>query len=293
MTSTNNTYKLNDSELTSEIRDCLAVINRVALTQNINYLVVGATARDFVFEHLFKIGIERATRDIDITIQVASWEIYEQFVEALQTEGFNRNNRINHRLYYGKEGDSLPIDIVPFGDLSNEQGDIALPPNEESKMSVLGFAEAYSNAINIEFDGGLVVPTASPEGLTLLKLISWLDRETNKRQKDATDLWFLIQNYHKLPWVEESIHDTPYMENNGYDITKASTEFLANQILDIANKNSIEFIRQNLFENESKVEALVREMGSKGEYALENRYEIMSIVFRVLSQFTQLSRLYT
>jgi len=241
MTSTNNTYKLNKSELAGEIRDCLAVINRVALTHSINYLVVGATARDFVFEHLFRIGIERATRDLDIT-----------------------------------------IDIVPFGGLSNEQGDIALPPDEEFKMSVLGFDEAYHHAINIEFDEGVVVPTASPEGLSLLKLISWLDRETDKRQKDATDLWFLIQNFHKLPWVEEPIYDTPYMENNDFDVEKASAEFLANQIFDIADKNSIDFIQQNLLENELKQEELVREMGSKDEDTLESRNEIMSIIFRVL-----------
>lgn len=282
MKSSRNIYKLNQSELPNEIRNCLAVINRVALEQKINYLVVGATARDLIFEHLFSIGVERATRDIDITIQVATWQIYEQFVEALKEEGFDHHNRVSHRLYFGQTDDGLPIDIVPFGDLSNELGDIALPPDEEFKMSVLGFSEAYQHALNIELDANLVVPTTSPEGLVLLKLISWIDRGIVKREKDATDLWFLIQNYQRLPWVQEPIYDTPHMEKHGFDIEKASAELLANQIFDIAAKASIEFIHKNLLADESMTEAFVREMGSKSDEALENRYEIMRIIFTVL-----------
>ncbi len=280
MKSSRNIYKLNQSELPNEIRNCLAVINRVALEQKINYLVVGATARDLVFEHLFSIGVERATRDLDITIKVATWQIYEQFVEALQTQGFDRHNRVAHRLYFGQTDDSLPIDIVPFGDLSNEQGDIEIPP-DKFKMSVLGFAEAYQHALYIEFDKNLVVPIVSPEGLALLKLISWLDREPNRRAKDATDLWFLIQNYQRVPWVKEPIYDTTYMEKHDFDINKASAELFANQIFDIASKNSIEFIHKNLLTDETMTEALVREMGSNSEHALENRYEIMRIFFTV------------
>jgi len=281
MKSSRNIYKLNQSELPSEIRHCLTVINRVALEQKINYLVVGATARDLVFEHLFRIGVERATRDLDITIQVETWAVYEQFIEALKDEGFDRHNRVTHRLYFGQTDDSLPIDIVPFGDLSNEQGDIAIPP-DEFEMSVLGFAEAYQHVLNIELDANLVVPIASPEGLVLLKLISWIDRGIVRREKDATDLWFLIQNYQRLPWVREPIYDTPHMEKHDFDIEKASAEFLANQIFDIASKTSIEFIHKNLLVDEAMTEALVREMGSNSEHALENRYEIMRIIFIVL-----------
>ncbi len=56
---------------------------------------------------------------------------------------------------------------------------------------------------------------------------------------------------------------------------------LANQIFDIASKKSIEFIHKNLLTDETMTEALVREMGSNSEHALENRYEIMRIFFTV------------
>ncbi len=49
----------------------LRVINDVAKELKINFFVVGAFARDVIFEHIHQISAPRMTEDIDIGIEVA------------------------------------------------------------------------------------------------------------------------------------------------------------------------------------------------------------------------------
>ena len=51
-----------------------ADINEHAKKLAIDFLVVGAMARDMVLVHGFGSNIERGTRDVDFGINVASWE---------------------------------------------------------------------------------------------------------------------------------------------------------------------------------------------------------------------------
>ncbi len=69
----NNTL-LNISEKISEpIIDIYDLIAKIANEQNVRFFVIGATARDIVFEHGYNIPVPRATRDIDLAVQVATW----------------------------------------------------------------------------------------------------------------------------------------------------------------------------------------------------------------------------
>jgi len=49
----------------------------VAESQNIKFFIVGATARDLVLHHGFGIEARRATKDIDLAVQVASWDEFQ------------------------------------------------------------------------------------------------------------------------------------------------------------------------------------------------------------------------
>lgn len=49
-------------------------IDLCARELGIDYLIVGAMARDLVMHHGFGAHIERGTRDVDFAIQVASWQ---------------------------------------------------------------------------------------------------------------------------------------------------------------------------------------------------------------------------
>ena len=55
-------------------------------------------------------------------------------------------------------------------------------------MTVLGFAEAAEHALAVQIDNDpeIVIPVASPAGVSILKMVSWTEREEFKG-KDASD----------------------------------------------------------------------------------------------------------
>jgi predicted nucleotidyltransferase len=48
---------------------------------SIPFFVVGASARDFILKYCYSLELLRMTRDIDLGVEVASWEQFNQFAE--------------------------------------------------------------------------------------------------------------------------------------------------------------------------------------------------------------------
>ena len=62
-------------------------------------------------------------------------------------------------------------------------------------MSVTGFNEAFKHALDVKIanNPNLNIKVASPAGMLLLKLISWLEKEHGVRRKDAMDIFYLTR----------------------------------------------------------------------------------------------------
>lgn len=170
-------------------------ITGIADALGIPFFVLGATARDLILEVGYGIRSFRATRDLDLAIQIEDWKIFDTLSATLLETGQFRKDRSPHRLIYKKE---LPIDIVPFGLIENEEGEITWPPENETSMSVTGFDEAYAHTLSIRLkaEPTLEIKVASLPGLVVLKLISWKDRSFGK-DRDASDLAHIIKNYYQ------------------------------------------------------------------------------------------------
>ena len=69
-----------------------ADIQKHAADSAIDYLVVGAMARDLVLVHGFGCEIERGTRDIDFGINVTSWDEFSALRGRLIKAGYGRMN---------------------------------------------------------------------------------------------------------------------------------------------------------------------------------------------------------
>ena len=190
-------------------------VDKAASQLNIPYLIVGAMARDIVMAYGFGAAIERATRDIDFGIQVASWSDFDKLQSQLIDQGFSQSTE-PQRLISPEEWDLDIgyIDLVPFGALSDAGDLIAWPPKGEIKMSVLGFAEALNNAthVRIDADPELIVPVASPPGMALLKLVAWADRDIALRPKDAQDLLYLMNTYLKIDAMVTEAYESGAMD---------------------------------------------------------------------------------
>jgi predicted nucleotidyltransferase len=102
----NNTSVNIEGKLPQGLLELYADVSSHAQALVINYLVVGAMARDLVLVHGFNSTIERGTRDIDFGINVASWDEFHALKNRLLEAGYKNDRNRTHRLYYTDKTDS-------------------------------------------------------------------------------------------------------------------------------------------------------------------------------------------
>ena len=211
----------------------LGRIHQISSSMKIPFFIVGATARDILLEVHYGIGSKRATLDIDIAVFIENWEQFNHLKdELIGIKRFTPTKDI-HRLLFQKR---LPVDIVPFGGVA-EKGDLVeWPPDGSIKMSVTGFRECFQHAIQVKISDKpkLSVKVVSLAGLVILKLVSW-DDNSARRQKDASDLDFIIRNYLDSGNLERLFEEEPdIVDSSGYDYEVGSARFLGRDISKIA-----------------------------------------------------------
>jgi predicted nucleotidyltransferase len=254
------------------------VLEECAKALDIEFLIIGAMARDLVLYHGFGADIERGTRDVDFAIQVDSWPQFYQLKEALETQEFIADEREVYRLNF-TDSEKMPweLDILPFGGLSNDQQDIAWPPEGHTIMSTLGFSEALENAWQVQIldEPEVIVSVANPAAMIVLKMIAWTERDPQLRRKDAQDIAYIIKSYSKIPEVYELLHSGEYMEKCDWDEDLASAMLLGKVIAEMLNDQTREYIQGNFSNDEDNKRWLVEEMNNKEDWVdyLLSRFE--------------------
>jgi predicted nucleotidyltransferase len=238
----------------------LKLVADAAQQLSIPLFVIGATARDLVLHHVYGAKIIRATGDLDFAIQVPDWAAFETLKSALLELEFCETDS-PYRLNTTTGG---WIDLVPFGPISLDGQAIAWPPKGDIVMSILGFHEAFENAVQITINTAPLseISVVSPVGLALLKLICWTEREREKRPNDAKDLLYLCANYQKIPDVEDKIYSqVAMMDKYGWEIELGSANLLGRDVRAIAAPNThshLERLFGDQIENR-QLEELIRE----------------------------------
>jgi predicted nucleotidyltransferase len=191
----NNTYLNLSTKIEKEILAILKAVNSIARDLGLDFFVFGATARDIIFKYGYNIPAGRATQDIDLAVNLRTWDQYDQFCKELCEKAKFRSTKTIHRFEY----DNYPVDIIPFGAISDKSKNILWPPDKKTTMKLTGFEEAYKNSILVLVNEKprLEIPIVSPTGFALLKLLSWSDGE-NRNYKDAYDLNLVIRYYDSL-----------------------------------------------------------------------------------------------
>ncbi|MCY7344815.1 MAG: nucleotidyl transferase AbiEii/AbiGii toxin family protein [Pyrinomonadaceae bacterium] len=176
------------------IREILSAVFDASAGLEIKAFVVGAAARDLIFEYVYDAQIKRATEDIDFGIAVESWTQYERLKNALlETDKFADDVKNAQRIWWKKSGAEMKIDLVPFGGLESPAGQIAFPPEGDFVMNTVGFEEAFANSILLETDENLTGRIASLAGIALLKFVAYNDRP-QARRRDVQDILFIAKN---------------------------------------------------------------------------------------------------
>ena len=241
-----------------------------AIHSNIEFLIVGAMARDLVLYHGFGADIERGTRDVDFAIQVESWQEFDDLKAALVQVGFSTDATAAYRLgYIDSEGIPWELDILPFGELTDTNIDISWPPNGDFVMSMLGFSEALKTAWRVQIveRPACIVPVANPAAMIVLKMIAWTERDVQLRRKDALDIAYIIKNYEKIPEVYERLYREDYMEQCDWDIDAAAALLLGHEIALMITDKTLNFLLGNFVNNEINQQNFSDEMNVGGSEA--------------------------
>lgn len=228
-------------DLTAKIepihRQALRTVDRAAAAVRVEWFLTGAQARDWIFHLIHDIDTGRATRDADIGIALAGWGEFERIRSHILNGGdFDADRDARHRLNHRKV-EGFHIDLVPFGQIGGEKAEIAWPPAQDIVMNVIGFEEAFRNAMTVLADVDLPVKITSPAGLMLTKLFAWEDRKYSQPGKDAHDIRLLLTHYEEV--AGRNLFDVPgLMETEDYDADHAAARLLGRDVAGILSPSS-------------------------------------------------------
>lgn len=255
--------------------EALKTIKDLAVGLQVDFFLIGATVRDMILNYVYDIKVYRKTNDIDFAVRVKSWDEYSRLTSEVETAGFRKDKRIEHRFYT----EALIIDFIPFGEIADKNNIITWQDNDKKEMTVIGFDEAFANTedILIQADPDVIIKAASVESLVMLKIFAWDERTTDKRLKDARDLYLMISKY-LIAGNEERLFDHHLdivTEATDYELTGA--RLLGRDISRVARNNVVKSLlgilkddKLNLLANEmSQYEGLSSERGEKVEKCLE------------------------
>ena len=259
-------------------QDVITIADRLG----IKVLVVGAMARDLVLVHGFGATIERGTRDVDFGVNVATWEDFQTLKQELLQIGFKESPGIQHRLQRNdSDGSPWEIDIIPFGEIASAKKEISWPPNADFVMSVVGFEEAHLHAIVVQISESpdTFISVASPAGIVLLKLIAWLERDRDKKPKDAEDINYIISSYSKIPEISGALYEDGHMEALEWDESLASARKIAFDCAKIASQETAQLLIDRLLNRPELLEQLSRQMPGYGYSSPEEQLSVFAKSF--------------
>jgi Uncharacterized protein conserved in bacteria len=268
------TYNISSDKLENPLlKDLLKELNIFFNSTGVDFYVIGATARDIILSSLHDMTPDRKTVDLDIAIAISDWKQFQVIEDNLpKREGFAKNKVQKQRFIYN---DVYVIDIVPFGAVAKEDGNIYWPPDETIAMSVLGFPEMAEATIHLVIDNDFSIKIASLPGLFLLKLVAWKDRYLSET-KDAYDIALLFINYLNIN-VERAVEEHyDLYETEDFDSVVAGARLLARDVrlLMWENEKTLKYLTDILF-NEIELDEESRLINQLMESNTSLTYEIV------------------
>jgi predicted nucleotidyltransferase len=232
--------KINSDKFEPEFLICIVYIKEITEKFNIPFILIGATVRDIIFEYQHGIKAPRITMDIDIAVEIDTWNSFDEIKNELtQSYGFVTTDEV-HKFRYK----STFIDIIPYGNIAKD-GKLIWRENQNT-MNVEEFLEVYSRAQTIQIQGYTEIKIPTLEDLTILKFISWRDSYPI-RSKDALDISFILKNY-EMTLDKNFIFDNypEIIEKEKFDLYFAGIVILGLKMKEICSLNMIDKLKNIL-----------------------------------------------
>ena len=191
-----NTSKILLTEVTDEIViKLLTAVIPALKTAGVDYFAVGAFARDVTM--LAKGHTSppaRKTNDVDLAVMVGSLDEYEKLKELIDAlPDFERDEKEPYRFVFNN---AYVVDLLPFGEIANEKGQVELLAKNAFTLQMPGFDLVQPFAETVETVEGLTLNVSSLSGIVLLKLLAWQDKPA--REKDIQDIAYILKNFMHL-----------------------------------------------------------------------------------------------
>lgn len=239
--------------------DILRAVAEEAQAQQIDYLLVGATARDVLLTHVYGLANRRATYDVDFAVAVKTWDQFAALRARLIARGtFKAGGSAQQRLYYHTQDGAMAyqLDLVPFGGVAQGTNEVAWPPDMKVIMNVAGYDDVLAAAELVTFAPGFNGKVVSLPGLAILKLVAWSDRG-KADPKDAHDLIYLMDSYAAAGNLDRVYDEDGIIEAGDYDPDLAGVYLLGKDIRRVASAGTLDVLHQII---ECDVERLAHEM---------------------------------
>lgn len=239
---------------------------------------IGAGARDLIFRYQHGLDVPRATEDADFAVRISSWGEFDRLKSALAKRGFVCDERRQQRMHAPS---GRMLDIVPFGGIASDGGEIAWPPHGDTVMSVLGFEESLGAALTfrVSAEPDIIIHVASVAGFVLLKLVAWNERDIFMRGKDASDLRFVLSSYSRVLGARV-FEDIGLLEEYEADVDFCAAHLLGKEAGDLASRELKNKLR-GVFGNLSKGDAFEQLLLGVNRDALESDYEHNAEMLRI------------
>lgn len=187
-----------NSIITGPVFQMLIALEEVLKKLNIDFYLVGALARDIGLSSNPDFSAQRKTEDVDIAIFLADeQQFYQVKQELIDTGDFTAHETEAIKLFYKQ---AIELDLMPFGDIENENRETKLGQPRLFVIDVPGFKEVFPDAEQYALNENVTLNVCPLEGIVLLKLIAQDDRPG--RTKDITDIEHIISVYFELKDLE-------------------------------------------------------------------------------------------
>jgi len=202
----------------------MAALQRAFDHFGINFYLIGAVARDIWMTQIYAEPDRRTTKDLDLAVFINDTAEYDALLTWLvEQQGFTRTQSSAFCLLYPSATGSghVAVDLMPFGAIADEAGDVYFSGRGMERISTVGFTEVLAEAATVATPTGQQWRVVTLPGIVVLKLVAWQDRP--ERGKDAVDIWNLLEVYFNL--VQEEIY-TSHLELLNEEETPDTTNLM-------------------------------------------------------------------
>lgn len=180
------------------LSEAMAALQRGFRQFGVDFYIVGAVARDIWLSQIYHEPARRMTKDLDLAVFINNTAEYEALQAWLmEHEGFIPAPSSAFCLLYPASVGNVTVDLMPFGAVADEAGDVYFSGRGMEHISTVGFPEVLAEAATVTTPAGEQWRVVTLPGIVVLKLVAWQDRP-ELRGKDAVDVWNLLEAYFNL-----------------------------------------------------------------------------------------------